>query len=101
VDLGTASRSDFAPWIGTEFRVTTEPGTAITIELVEASALTARAHLPRPEPFSLIFRGVNCRPLDQRIHTLEHDRLGRLEIFLVPIGLGADGNGPYYQAIFN
>jgi hypothetical protein len=101
LDLSTASLADFGPWVGTEFRVTTEPGNAIAMELVETTPLTASGKVPRRQPFSLIFRGPKDRHLEQRIHNLEHDRLGRLGLFLVPIGPGADGNGPYYQAIFN
>jgi len=101
VDLSTACHADFAPWVGTEFRVTTQPGSTIAMELVETAPLTASGNLPRRQPFSLVFRGPKDRLLDQRIHTLEHNRLGRLGLFLVPIGPGADGNGLYYQAIFN
>ena len=101
MDLRTAQLSDFAQWIGTEFRADDESGVAIALELVEANSLTSRPGAPRPEPFSLIFRGPQGRPLDQRIYPLEHDQLGRLDLFLVPIGPGSDGRGPYYQAIFN
>jgi hypothetical protein len=55
----------------------------------------------RPEPFHLIFRGPADRPLDQRVCPLEHHQLGQSDVFLVPIGPGVDGRGPYYQAIFN
>ena len=101
MDLRTAQLSDFAQWIGTEFRADDESGVAITLELVEANSLPSRPGAPRPEPFSLIFRGPQDRPLDQRIYPLEHDRLGRLDLFLVPIGPGSDGRGPYYEVIFN
>ncbi len=101
VDLSTACLADFRAFVGTEFRVSTEPGNAITMELVETAPLTASGNLPRRQPFSLIFRGPQDRHLEQRIHNLDHDRLGRLGLFLVPIGPGADGSGPYYQAIFN
>jgi hypothetical protein len=101
MDLSTARLSDFAPWLGTEFRAIDETGGAMALELVEAKSLPSRPVAPRPEPFSLIFRGPPDRPLDQRVHPLEHDQLGRLGVFLVPIGPGNDGLGPYYQAIFN
>jgi hypothetical protein len=41
-----------------------------------------------------VFRGGPTPPLPQRIHALEHPRLGRLELFLVPIGPET------YQAVF-
>jgi hypothetical protein len=101
MDLTTARLADFAQWLGAEFRVADESGREVALELVEAKCLPARRGAPRPEPFSLIFRGSPDRPLDQRIHTMEHDQLGRLGLFLVPIGPGSDGCGPYYQSIFN
>jgi hypothetical protein len=101
MDLDTARLADFAQLVGTEFRVADDSGGENVLELVEAKSLPPQPGAPRPEPFSLIFRGPRDRPLDQRIHTIEHDRLGRLGLFLVPIGPGSDGRGPYYQAIFN
>jgi hypothetical protein len=101
MDLSTARPSDFTSLIGTEFRTTDDSGGAIALELVEATALPPHPGAPRPEPFSLIFRGPADRPLNQGAYPLEHDQLGGHELFLVPIGLGSDGRGPYYQAIFN
>ena len=101
VDLGAASIADFVPWVGTTFRGATAAERPIAIELVEAAPLTASGSSARRLPFSLIFRGPPDRHFEQRSHNLEHDQLGRLALFLVPIGPGSDGNGPYYQAIFN
>jgi hypothetical protein len=101
MELSTACVADFVPCLGTEFRIADEPDGAMALELVEAKHLPSQPGTPRPAPFSLIFRGPQDRPLDQRIYTLEHDQLGRLEIFLVHIGPGTDGRGLNYQAIFN
>jgi len=101
VELSTASLVDFGSCVGDEFRIAAEPGNAVRLTLVDTTPLTAILSLPARQAFSLIFRGPKNRPLDQRIHNLEHERLGRFDLFLVPIGPGVDGNGPYYQAIFN
>ncbi len=101
MNLGTAKWADFLRWVGTEFHVDDGRGDVIALELVEADSLPSWPGAPRPEPFSLIFRGTPDCPLDQRIHTLEHPAIGPLALFLVPIGPGTDGCGPYYQAIFN
>jgi hypothetical protein len=101
MDLGKARPADFAGWLGTQFRLAGDARGEADLELVEVEPLPPQRGAPRPEPFSLIFRGTPELPLDQRIHTLEHDQLGRLGLFLVPIGPGSDGRGPYYQAIFN
>jgi hypothetical protein len=49
-------------------------------------------------PFSLVFRGPLEPLLPQGIHRLEHDALGELDLFLVPIG--PDEAGTRYEAVF-
>jgi len=63
--------------------------------LVEVNALGSST---KQEQFSLQFRAPRDAPISQGIYRLEHDRLGALDIFLVPIGL--DGNGVRYEAVF-
>ncbi|MBR0757587.1 hypothetical protein JQ604_35865 [Bradyrhizobium jicamae] len=48
--------------------------------------------------FSLVFAAPRDCSLPQAIYPVAHPSLGTMEIFLVPIGPMADGNG--YQAIF-
>lgn len=69
-------------------------------ELIEASALSAATAPPDAlrGPFRLIFRGPREAFFSQGILALEHAELGRLEIFLVPIG--PDAQGMRYEAIF-
>ena len=49
--------------------------------------------------FSLFFRGPADAPLPQATYALEHDELGKLEIFIVPVG--RDEQGTDYEAAFN
>lgn len=51
------------------------------------------------EPFSLIFRSSRPVVLPQRMYPLKHEAMGRLDIFIVPIG--RDAHGTIYQAVFN
>jgi Domain of unknown function (DUF6916) len=51
------------------------------------------------EPFSLIFRSGLPVVLPQRLYPLKHEALGKLDIFIVPIG--RDLQGTVYQAVFN
>ncbi len=97
--LESLTYGDFFERVGEEFRVPAD-GAGIAIVLVEATDLT-RPESPAPgrRPFSLIFRGPRAPVLPQRTWPLEHPTLGRLEIFLVPIG--PDGAGMRYEAIFN
>ena len=73
-------------------------GVSVELELVEANALAPAGVGSRRTPFSLIFHGPRQPMLPQKIYPLEHDRLGRLEIFLVP--LGPQGESMRYEAIF-
>jgi hypothetical protein len=91
-DLATLSVGDFAALRGQPFRIAPGDVPPFEAELVEVT------EIPREPggraPFSLVFRGGPDPPLPQRIYRVEHDALGALEIFLVPIA--ADR----YQAIF-
>jgi hypothetical protein len=91
---------DFADKVGEVFVVSEQGVPAIPLTLTEAEPLPARMGLEgvRP-PFSLIFLGKDPRVLPQRLYRLEHDDMGELMIFLVPIG--KDTQGVNYQAVFN
>ena len=52
----------------------------------------------RREPFSIVLRAPGDRLAPQRTYTLENERLGRLDVFLVPIG--PDALGMRYEAVF-
>lgn len=98
---------DFSAAVGTLFRVVRD-GDPTAIELIEVVAAAPRDEADarhraaagiRAEPFTLTFRGPGEPRLAQGIHRLEHERLGELEIFLVPIR--PDERGPLYEAVFN
>ena len=91
---------DFADKVGQVFAVSEQDVPAIPLTLTEAEPLPARLAKPgmRP-PFSLIFLAKDPRVLPQRLYRLEHNEMGELTIFLVPIG--KDAQGVSYQATFN
>jgi len=91
----------FEEQLGKIFRLLLADGPPLDLVLVEARNLSPgqAATAPRREPFSLVFLGPARPVLAQRIYPLENEALGRLEIFLVPIG--ADSGGVKYEAIFN
>lgn len=82
------------------FGFVTPDGLAVTLRLTEVRRLPATPGAPRAEPFALLFAGPRQPSLGQGTRRLEHERLGVLEIFLVPVGYGPDG-GLLYEAIFN
>jgi len=91
---------DFADKVGEVFVIGEQEFPAIPLTLTEAEPLPARTgpNGMRP-PFSLIFLGKDPRVLPQRLYRLEHEEMGTLTIFLVPVG--KDAEGVLYQAVFN
>jgi hypothetical protein len=82
----------FRPLLHDSFRIAPDGAPAFEVELVEVT------EIPREPggrtPFSLVFQGGPDPPLPQGIYRVEHDELGELDIFLVPIA--ADR----YEAVF-
>jgi hypothetical protein len=95
-DLEALTASDFAPLLHSRFRVAADDSESFDAELIEISEGAARG--PRRAQFSPVFRGGPSPPLHQRIFRVEHDELGALDIFLVP--LGPDDVGQRYEAVF-
>ena len=99
MDISDLTYETFRDRHGQSFR-DTEAG--ITLELLEVDDLTAVARNVPPDartPFSLIFRGPAEPAVSQGIRPLEHDELGALEIFVVPVAMESDGMR--YQAVFS
>lgn len=70
------------------------------LTLREATALQHHgSHIHARAPFSLLFVCPDARILDQGTYAIEHERLGMLEMFLVPVA--ADADGVHYESVFN
>jgi hypothetical protein len=92
----------FAAYLGGKFRMHAAGDAVLEVELIEASALPVRSSRMsqlRREPFSVIFRGPPSPWAQQGTYPIEHEKLGKYDLFLVPIG--PDEAGMRYQAIFN
>jgi hypothetical protein len=91
--LDRVTVDDFRPLQGDRFRIAPDGAPAFEVELVEVT------EIPREPggraPFSLVFEGGPNPPLEQRIYRVEHDGLGTMEIFLVPIAVDR------YEAVFS
>jgi hypothetical protein len=98
--LDTLTADDFSSQLGKTFTVRLADRPPLDLTLLEARRLsrTTAATTGRP-PFSVLFRGPREPVLLQRIYALENEAMGRLEIFLVPVG--PDATGMQYEAIFN
>lgn len=101
--LAELTQSQFSGYLGDAFRIEGELEVCMNLQLIEATHLSSGRHTKsngqRPEPFALVFQGPQNSPLDQAIYRLQHEHLGELPVFLVPID--QDEEGVYYEAIFN
>lgn len=92
------TEAEFSKHVNTKFRITGEQ--PLELELTEV-----KGYLSRPneqtgmERFSAFFHGPADRQLTQAIYPLEHDVMGKFELFLVPIA--RDERGFRYEAVFN
>ncbi len=98
--LEKLTHKDFAKHLNQRFRLRSEDG-ELQLELIEATAI--RTSGKRPDgvraPFSLVFRGPKEVPLAQMMYDIEHQAMGNLGLFMVPIG--PDDQGMLYEVVFN
>ena len=94
VDLASVAAADFQPHVRSLFRMESDG----PLHLILISVSERLGPGTRRQPFSILFLGPPDPVLPQRIYRLEHDVLGVLEIFLVPIRRDADGTT--YEAVF-
>jgi hypothetical protein len=96
--LQDLTHSSFEEHLNTPFRI--HYGSPAPLEAVLFEVRLHEAHNgPRKQPFSLYFRGPRQVVLPQAIYRVEHEMMGPMEIFLVPIG--PDAQGMRYEAVFN
>ena len=97
MDLAELTLETFEPLRGDTFRVRIDDR-VLDLELIEVGALPIHAEHKRA-PFALVFRAPAGVRLEQATYRVEHDRIGTVEIFMVPIG---QVNGALrLEAIFN
>lgn len=69
----------------------------VPIKLFEVFDLGSRRNA---EAFSLIFQCDNTSPLRQETYRIDHEKLGRFSLLLVPI-VSRDKSCRYYEAVIN
>jgi hypothetical protein len=103
--LDQISFRDFADMVNTAFQVSVDSRT-VELRLVGAKpAAPSRSAVANSEDggnekFSLLFSGPVSEPLSQDTHNFEHQRTGRFQMFIVPVGPREPGHR-YYEAVFN
>lgn len=90
----------FEPFVNTFVRVWTDDKRAVQLELIEVKELQHSSNDKRGlsgESYSLLFQSAGKIKLPQETYRIEHDALGALSLFLVPVGL----EGNRYEAVIN
>lgn len=105
--LNELSFSTFAAQLKTRFRVCAASDRVVVLELAEAipqKEYPRQSGQPAPdadnEKFSLFFQGPRNERLEQNTFRFEHNKIGRFDLFIVPI-LSRDTQFFYYEAVFN
>jgi hypothetical protein len=94
------SRAAFEGQIGQAIRVPFDDDTTLTLRIAEVQDTGLRETEDGPlETYNVYFHGPLDVTIPQGTYVLDSDVLGRLLIFLVP--LGPEENVMVYEAIFN
>jgi hypothetical protein len=97
------TRSLLRGHVGSDFVARTPAGNPVALRLVEVEDVpnAAAAHLEASEDaFAARFEDSSGHLLSQGTYRLDHDQLGRLWFFLVPVGQPS-AEAQRYEAIFN
>lgn len=89
-------KESFDAHMNDKFEIHTESAGVVEVELVEGT----EENNENVECFSLIFKGPKDKEFEQGIHKIKHQKIGELNLFLVPI-VSKKQDGIYYQAVFN
>jgi hypothetical protein len=89
-------KSSFDPHLNDKFKIHTESVGVVEVELVEIT----EKNTEKVECFSLIFKGPKDKEFEQNTHKVDHVKMGKFDLFIVPI-ISEKQDGIYYQAIFN
>ena len=94
------TEEEFKRHLNTKFSVRLSEEQTLPLELEEVQPFPALTHARGDmERFSLYFRGPADVPLTQRIYRVEHEAMGEMDIFLVPVAL--DAQGFRYEAVYS
>ena len=92
------TKATFEPYVNTVFRISdgTKVVRSTLVSVADIGPVPDRKQAGK-ECFVIKFKGT--RALAQNTYRIEHDALGKFELFLVPAG--RDRKGSYYQAVIN
>ena len=90
------THEEFNQQANSKFQVEFDENPDVELELIEVSELKL---YPQQEEFVVVFRGPSDAFLGQGARYFKHDKMGRFELFIVPVR--QDQQGFYYEAVFN
>ena len=103
--LNMVTKDTFSGYLGQKFHVHVAAA-VLDMELVDVNELVAtvgrRSTKPSaqgPRPFSVLFQGPQDPLLPQATYKVEHEAVGTVDIFIVPIG--PEQGVAMYEGIFN
>lgn len=96
-ELQSLNLASFSENLQTKFQASAAEMPAVELEMISATDTGTNLEAGQ-EQFAIVFRGPLDAFLSQRTYTLDHPRMGKFELFLVPIK--QDQNGFYYEACF-
>ena len=96
--------SDFSPYLNQTFLMHMGPGEPVEAELVEVTEHEPRGGKKQADSsgrtsFSILLRCPKGTDAPQNTYKIEHQEMGTLHLFLVPIG--PDEEGMRFEAVFN
>ena len=98
MDIAEVTVETFAGREGERFSIRFAD-TTLDLTLVEVERMPEEwGRTEHREAFSVTFEGTLDPALGQQVWPLDHDELGRLDVFLAP--LGPEGESMRYQAVF-
>ncbi|HVE15971.1 MAG TPA: hypothetical protein VNB29_04500 [Chthoniobacterales bacterium] len=95
--LGQLTATDFEPLLDDSFLLLHQ-NIEIPLTLVEIRPSASKPPAGLRPPFSILFRSLPGPALPQGSYWISSEKLGRMELFIVPIR--TDGDGSYYEAVF-
>ena len=93
---------EFSQHLNTKYRVNVEAPKPVELELVEVKSYVHKNNPTEEggmERFSIYFRGPDETFLPQGMYSINHEFMGDLELFLVPVE--REELGFRYEAVFN
>jgi hypothetical protein len=101
VDVGDVTVETFAGREGQRFWIKFSDA-ELDLELAEVNRVPDDwGRPPEREPFAVVFHGTLEHVLPQQIWPVDHEELGRIEMFLAPIGPTDTNDAMQYEAVFS